>query len=74
MMVITRRNVLDLLDTCTEEELFKIPNSLLWNALHLLSAQQVLFYRFTENSYRLDKDFVEEYGKGLCQQNKSTPN
>lgn len=68
MLKATRQQVLDLLDACTQDQLFTIPprfgNHILWNAAHLLATQQVLCYRFTNTPMRLDEAFVRQYGKG----------
>lgn len=68
MLEATRTHILHLLNECSDEQLFVIPrpfnNHLLWNALHLLAAQQKLCYELAEVPLRLDRFMVERYAKG----------
>lgn len=51
-----------------EALLFEIPkgfrNSIWWNLAHIISIQQILLYRFSGLSARIDEDWINTYMKG----------
>lgn len=65
---VTRNNVLDLLNELSYEQLVKIPegfnNSILWNAVHNITVQQLLCYRLSDLSLRVDDVFIDPFAKG----------
>lgn len=66
--VFTRKALLQMLDSLTEEQMVKIPethrNSVFWNVAHLMVTQQLLTYRLSGLPLCIDEVFVERYGKG----------
>ena len=66
--VFTRKSLLQILDSMTEEQIVKIPeshrNSVFWNVAHLMVTQQLLTYRLSGLPLHIDEVFVERYGKG----------
>lgn len=64
----SRELILKLLNTYTLEELNFIPkgfsNNIIWNAGHIIVAQQLLVYRCTENEDYLPEGFFEKYAPG----------
>jgi hypothetical protein len=65
---VTRNNVINLLDSLTYEQLTTIPegykNSILWNAVHNLTTQQLLCYKLSGLALRIDDVFVDGFAKG----------
>ena len=63
-----RRNLLDLLQKNTLEDLVIIPdgfnNNMYWNIAHTVATQQLLHYYLSGNPFRIDKYWVETYKKG----------
>ena len=63
-----RRNLLDLLQKNTLEDLVIIPdgfnNNMYWNIAHTVATQQLLHYYLIGNPFRIDKYWVETYKKG----------
>lgn len=66
--VFTRKSVLQVLESLTDEQRVKIPethrNSVFWNVAHLMVTQQLLTYRLSGLPLCIDEVFVERYGKG----------
>ncbi|MCB9189362.1 MAG: DinB family protein [Flavobacteriales bacterium] len=65
---VTRRNVITLLDELSYDQLIEIPkgfnNSILWNAVHNLTVQQLLCYRLSGLECRVDDRFIDPFKKG----------
>lgn len=65
---VTRNNVVSLLDELSYAQLSKIPegfnNSILWNAVHNLTVQQLLCYRLSNLDVRIDDKFITPFKKG----------
>ncbi|CAG5084817.1 DinB family protein [Parvicella tangerina] len=65
---VTRNNVLNLLDELSYEQLIKVPegfnNSILWNAVHNLTVQQLLCYRLSDLELSVDEKFIDPFKKG----------
>ncbi len=65
---VTRNNVIALLDSLSYEQLITIPqgfnNSILWNAVHNLTVQQLLCYALSDLPLRVDSTFVDGFKKG----------
>lgn len=63
-----RKNLLDLLQSNTLEDLVIIPdgfnNNMYWNIAHTVATQQLLNYYLSGNPFRIDKYWVETYKKG----------
>lgn len=63
-----RKNLLDLLQNNTLEDLVIIPdgfnNNMYWNIAHTVATQQLLNYYLSGNPFRIDKYWVETYKKG----------
>ena len=63
-----RKNLLDLLQNNTLEDLVIIPdgfnNNMFWNIAHTVATQQLLNYYLSGNPFRIDKYWVETYKKG----------
>ena len=68
LLAITRKNILDEINACSNEQLFEIPagfnNHVLWNAVHLIVTQQVLIYGNTDTPFRIDQAIIDRYRKG----------
>lgn len=64
----TRKNLLDILQNTSHEELLLIPdgfnNNIYWNIAHCVATQQLLCYYLSDNPFRIDKYWVETYKKG----------
>ncbi len=64
----TRKNILNLLDGLTLEQLNKVPdgfnNNILWNAAHCVVTQQLLCYKLSGNAMNLSDQLVDENRKG----------
>lgn len=69
---VTRRNVIQLLDGLSYDQLIRIPegfnNSILWNAVHNLTVQQLLCYRLSGLDCRVDDRFIDPFKKGATGQ------
>lgn len=65
---IARNNVLALINGCSAESLNAIPpkfsNNLIWNVGHILVTQQLLLYKLSGVSCRVDNEMIEKYRKG----------
>lgn len=63
-----RRNLLDLMNQMTLDDLLIIPNgfnnNMFWNIAHCIATQQLLCYYLSGNNFRIDKSWVETYKKG----------
>ncbi len=63
-----RKNLLDVLQKNTLEDLLYIPdgfnNNMYWNIAHTVATQQLLHYYLSGNPFRIDKYWVETYKKG----------
>ena len=63
-----RKNLLDLLQNNSLEELIIIPdgfnNNMYWNIAHCVATEQLLHYYLSGNPFRIDKYWVETYKKG----------
>ncbi len=66
--VFTRKSLLRIMDSLTEEKVLRIPdshrNSIFWNIAHLMVTQQLLTYRLSGVPLEIEESFVERYGKG----------
>ena len=66
--VFTRKSLLRIMDSLTEEQVLRIPdshrNSIFWNIAHLMVTQQLLTYRLSGVPLEIEESFVERYGKG----------
>ncbi|WP_124642526.1 MULTISPECIES: DinB family protein [Amniculibacterium] len=64
----TRKNLLDILQNTSKEDLLLIPdgfnNNIYWNIAHCVATQQLLHYYLSDNPFRIDKYWVETYKKG----------
>ncbi|MCB9197138.1 MAG: DinB family protein [Flavobacteriales bacterium] len=65
---VTRNNVLNLVNELPYSDLVTIPegfnNSILWNAVHNLTVQQLLCYRLSNLDIRVSDKFIEPFKKG----------
>ncbi len=65
---ITRKNILELLDDCTYEQICQVPqgfsNSILWNFGHIAIVQQLLIYALSGKEMLIDKATVDLFRKG----------
>lgn len=65
---IVRKNLADILASCSYEELVTIPdgfnNNIYWNIAHCVATQQLLHYYLSGNPFRIDKYWIETYKKG----------
>jgi hypothetical protein len=65
---VTRTNVINFIEGLSYEELTKVPsgfnNSILWNAVHNLTVQQLLCYKLSGLSMNVPNKFIEGYTKG----------
>ena len=63
-----RKNLLDILQSTSHEDLLLIPdgfnNNIYWNLAHTVATQQLLHYYLSGNSFRIDKYWIETYKKG----------
>jgi hypothetical protein len=70
---VTRKNVVDILNKYSEEQLKFIPpgfsNNILWNAGHMLTAQQGLCYATSELPLHIPKQFLTNFRKGTSPAN-----
>jgi hypothetical protein len=66
----TRRNFLELVATCSTEEMNVMPegfrNNLAWNLAHVVSSQQVLCYELSNVDPRVDMAFIDAYRPGTA--------
>ena len=64
----TRKNVLEIADTLSLEEINTIPagfnNNIVWHLGHLVASQQILCYKFSGLPMYISSDFTGRYGKG----------
>lgn len=65
---VTRNNVINLLNELSYKELTTIPhgfnNTILWNAVHNLTVQQLLSYKLSGLDLKVDDKFIEPFKKG----------
>ncbi len=65
---VTRKNILELLENCTYEQVCIIPkgfsNSILWNFGHIAIVQQLLIYALSGKEMLIDKETVDLFRKG----------
>jgi len=63
-----RKNIVKLLESCSEEDLLRISpnynNNLLWNAAHVLVTTQLLCYKLSGNDLSINSNIVDKYRKG----------
>jgi hypothetical protein len=68
LLNVTRNNMVKLLDSVAEEQLFMIPsgfkNNIIWNAGHALNAQQRLTYGLAGVSLKVPESFSALFSKG----------
>jgi hypothetical protein len=68
ILKVTRQNILKLVNNLSEEQLLAIPkgfnNNILWNAGHILTANQRLCYSLAGQPMRIPEAYVAMYGKG----------
>lgn len=72
-LLITRQNILNIVNQLSQEQLLKIPagfnNNILWNLGHCISAQSGLTYGRAEVPMSLPETFVNFFKKGSTPQN-----
>lgn len=65
---VTRNNVVNLLNELSYRELTTIPhgfsNTIIWNAVHNLTVQQLLCYKLSGLDLRVDNRFIDPFKKG----------
>lgn len=63
-----RKNLLDLLQNNTLEDLVIVPdgfnNNMYWNIAHAVATEQLLHYYLSGNPFRIDKYWIDTYKKG----------
>lgn len=63
-----RKNLLDILINTSKEDLLEIPygfnNNIYWNIAHCVATQQLLHYYLSDNPFRIDTYWIENYKKG----------
>ncbi|SDD84698.1 DinB family protein [Riemerella columbipharyngis] len=63
-----RQNLCDVLDSLSLDELTTIPdgfnNNIYWNIAHCMATQQLLAYYLSDNSFRIDVYWINQYKKG----------
>ncbi len=63
-----RKNLLEILNTTSLEDLTQIPagfnNNIFWNLAHCVATQQLLCYYLSGNPFRIDQYWIENYKKG----------
>ena len=68
ILKVTRTNVINLIDSLSYEQLVKVPqgfnNSIIWNAVHNLTVQQLLCYKLSGLEINVPEKFMEGYKKG----------
>lgn len=64
----TRKNLLEILQNTSTEDLLTIPdgfnNNIYWNIAHCVATQQLLHYYLSGNPFRIDAFWIEKYKKG----------
>lgn len=64
----TRINFIQLVDTCSVDELNEIPqgfgNNIIWNFAHIIASQQVLCYQLSDVPTLMDADFIAAWRAG----------
>lgn len=64
----TRKNFIQLLESCTIEELNQIPegfnNNIIWNFGHIITSQQGLCYTLSGLVPKIDPAYINTYKKG----------
>ena len=64
----TRKNLRDVMDACTTEQLYTIPeqfnNHILWNAAHVVATMHILIYASSGTPSQIDPDMVDNFKKG----------
>jgi hypothetical protein len=70
LLLITRNNLVKLMTTVSEEQIFVIPsgfkNNIIWNAGHALYAQQKLIYGLAGFPIRIPESFSSLFSKGTA--------
>ena len=65
---VTRKNILELLNNCTYQQVCQIPkgfsNSILWNFCHTAIVQQLLIYALSGKEMLIDKETIDLFRKG----------
>ena len=68
LLKITRQNILNNIKSLDLEQVNFIPsnfnNSIGWQVSHLLVTQQLLHYKLSGNDVHINKESIEQYGKG----------
>lgn len=64
----TRAVLFSVIEGLSVEELNKVPpnfnNNIAWNLAHVVASQQVLCYKLSGNSFKIDEEFIKGYSKG----------
>lgn len=64
----TRKNILAVVETCTLDQLYTIPdnfnNHILWNVAHVVATMDILIYASSDTTSGIDPDLVSNYKKG----------
>jgi hypothetical protein len=70
LLSITRNNIVKLMESISEEQLFIIPsgfkNNIIWNAGHALNSQQKLTYGLAGVALRIPEPFSALFSKGTA--------
>jgi len=71
---VIRENLLNILQNTDYDDLIhiddKFNNNIYWNIAHCIATQQLLVYYLSNNSFRIDKYWVETYKKGTSPNHK----
>lgn len=63
-----RKNLLKILVNTSKDDLLEIPygfnNNIYWNIAHCVATQQLLHYYLSDNLFRIDSYWIENYKKG----------
>ncbi len=70
----TRTNMAGLLESCSEEQLFTIPegfnNTILWNLIHVIVTHQLLLYGRTNTPFRIPMEVIQRFRRGTVPEGK----
>ncbi|MBX9852897.1 MAG: DinB family protein [Cytophagaceae bacterium] len=68
ILKVTRKNILNLIQNFSDEQLIKIPsgfnNNILWNAGHVITANQKLCYALSGLPVNMPESYSSLFGKG----------
>ncbi len=67
-LAFNRKSLLKIMEQLTQEQLCVIPkgfkNNIIWNIGHILVTEQLLSYKLSENTMKIEEKFITHYGKG----------